>query len=152
MRKVFYLFSTMALLSLVACGQTEKKVSEKVKAAFSEKFPDAKKVKWDYEENEGWEAEFKLNGVEYSTTCDEDGEWLETEHEVDLSEIPPVVKATLDIEFKDYKVEESEISETASGKVYEFEIEKGKIEIEVVIDPEGKIVKQESFNEEEDDD
>jgi hypothetical protein len=152
MKKVSLILCTLALISLAACGQTEKNVPEKVKTAFVEKFPDIKKVKWNYEEDEGWEAEFKVNGIKYSATYNDNGDWLETEYEVDYNKIPPIVKTTLDIEYKEYKVKESEISETASGKVYEFELEKDKSLTEVVIDTDGNVVKKENPAEEEDDD
>jgi len=152
MKKVFYLLTVLTLISLLACGQTEKNVSEKVKAAFSEKFPDIKKVKWGIEEGEGWEAEFKLKGKKYSVTFNEEGQWQETEYVVNFNDVPPIVKTTLGIEFNDYKVKESEISETVSGKVYEFELEKDKSKMEVVIDSEGKLIKKEIPDENEEDD
>jgi hypothetical protein len=151
MKNLLLVISVLVTISFMACGQTNTNVPEKVKTTFSEKFPDTKKVKWDKEEGEGWEAEFKMNGTKYSATFNEDGEWLETEHEVDFNKVPPIVKATLEIEFTDYKVEKSEISETADGKVYEFDLEKNKSEVEVAIDLNGKIVKKEVPEEDEED-
>ena len=51
---------------------------------------------------------------------------------------------------REYGRSDTEIAETASGKVYEFELEKDKNKTEVMMDPDGKILKTESAAEEED--
>jgi len=138
-----------AIMSFTACAQ-KKTVPENVTKAFSQKFPNAKKVKWDKENKTEWEAEFKLNGEEYSANFTTDGDWKETEYEIKKSAIPVSVKQTLDKEFAGYKIEEAEISETATGKVYEFAMENDDTDMEVAISPDGKVVKKEVKNEEDD--
>lgn len=133
-----------------ACAQSTE-VPQAITEAFSKKFPEAKKVKWDKENAAEWEAEFKMNGTEYSANFTSAGEWTETEHEIKTSEIPAAVKATLDQDFKDYEIEEAEISVTKEGKVYEFELEKDETALEVAIDVNGKIVTKEVKEEEEED-
>ena len=113
-----------------------------MKKAFAQKFPTAKAVKWDKESDTEWEAEFKLNGVEYSANFTTDGILKETEHEIETSMIPMMVKQTLDKEFASYKIEEAFLSETQEGQFYEFDLKKGKDEMEVVISPDGKDVKK----------
>lgn len=134
-----------------SCAQTttEKDVPSKVKAAFAEKFPNVKKAKWDKESETEWEAEFKLNGKEYSANFTSDGTWKETEYEIKESEIPVKVKNILDNEFAGYEIDEVEISETTEGKIYKIELEKGETEMEVAIYANGEIVK-EGFNDDED--
>jgi len=141
MRNLFLMIAITSIFAFSACAQTKDGVPDKVSSAFSVKFPDAKKIKWDKENDNEWEAEFKMDGKEYSANFDMEGNWMETEYEIDKSEIPADVKATLDTQFADYKIKEAEISETANGKVYEFEVKKGKSEAEVVIDCDGKMVK-----------
>lgn len=119
--------------------------------AFSVKFPNAKNVKWDKENENEWEAEFKMAGVEYSANFTSDGTWKETEHEIKKSEVPANVMAVITTEYPGYKIEEMEISETSAGSVYEFEIEKGETEWEIAIDSSGKVTKKEEQKEEEDD-
>lgn len=137
-----------AVMSFTACAQ-KTSAPENVVKAFTQKFPDAKSVKWDKENETEWEAEFKLKGEEYSANFSTDGTWKETEHEIETSAIPANVKQTLDNEFAGYKIEEAEISETVEGTVYEFELEKDKTEMEVAISPDGKVVKKEVKAEEE---
>ena len=139
----------LTVFSFTADGD---KAPQKVKEAFAKKFPTAKKVKWDKESATEWEAEFKMNKVEYSANFTEDGTWKETEHEIDEKAIPKNVKTALMTAFPSYEIEEAEISETKDGMVYEFEIEKGESNVEVVINSKGKIVSQEAEKETETDD
>ena len=124
-------------------------VPTRVKEAFAKKFPQAKKVKWDKESDSEWEAEFKMDGVEYSANFLEDGTWKETEHEIKTGEIPDMVQAMLHTEFKGYEIEEAEISETSDGLTYEFEMEKGEKDLEVRIDARGKVIEKKSIDEKE---
>ncbi|MAZ28699.1 MAG: hypothetical protein CL868_16680 [Cytophagaceae bacterium] len=141
----------MALASQ-ACNATQgDKVPSNVKQAFAKKFPDAKKVKWDKENDTEWEAEFKMGKVEYSANFLMDGTWKETEHEIKKTEIPEAVLSTLKKEFPDFKIEEAEISETATGSHYELEIEKGENTLEVAIDGQGTLVSKETMDEDDED-
>jgi hypothetical protein len=138
MKQVIFLFGLMLLVLTQACAQ--KTAPKLVENAFSEKFPTAKNVKWDKENEKEWEAEFKMNGKEFSANFLTDGTWQETEHEISKNEIPVAVKKVLDTDFEGFKIEEAEISETTNGKVYEVLIEKGETTKEVVFSEEGKII------------
>ena len=115
---------------------------QKVKEAFAKKFPGVKKVKWDKENETEWEAEFKMKGTEYSANFLEDGTWKETEHEMSKMKIPSAIKNTLDAQFSGYEIEEAVITESREGWAYEFSIEKGDSEMQVVVDTDGKILKK----------
>ncbi len=142
-----------ASATAIACTtETEDKVPQVVKDAFAKKFPTAKKVDWEKENKNEWEAEFKLNKVKYSANFLEDGTWKETEYEIDKKEVPKNVILSLESSFPGYEIEEAEISETAEGMVYEFEIEKGKSEIEVTINSFGKVIKKHIDKDVEDED
>ena len=140
------LFSALIGLSIYSFS-LENDAPQKVKDAFTKKFPMVKKVKWDKESATEWEAEFKMKGMEYSANFLEDGTWKETEHEIKQNAIPATIKTVLDTQFSGYKIEESEISETKEGFLYEFELEKGEQMMEVAIDKNGKVVKKEMMNE-----
>lgn len=133
-----------------ACAQTI--APTEVTTAFSQKFPTAKKVRWDKEKETEWEAEFKVDGKEFSANFTSEGIWKETEHEISKAEIPEDVNMTLKSEFADYKIEEPEVSETAAGKVYEFIIEKKDSKLEVAIAPDGKVLKKEVKKDEDQED
>ncbi len=151
MKNVFMMIAVVALFSFSACGVGSKDVPAKVKSAFSEKFPNASKVKWDMEDAKEWEAEFKMDGKEYSANFNLDGLWLETEYEIEISQIPEAVKASLDSEFAGYKIKEPEVSETAEGILYEFQLKNGEEVLEVAIDAGGKVVSREAKGDEDKD-
>lgn len=149
MKNLFVLMGIIVIVCFTACGQTGKDLPSEVKTAFSRKFPDATGVKWDKESDTEWEAEFKLNGTEYTASFDPAGTWMETEYEITSVDIPTAVKSKLDNEFSDYKIEESVVSETPEGKVYEFELKAGKEEMDITIDMSGNVVKKERVEQEE---
>ena len=148
MKTSILIFSAVVLIGFTACGQSGKEVPQAVKTAFTQKFPDASQVKWDKENENEWEAEFKMNGMEYSANFDNAGTWTETEYEISLQEIPEAVKTSLENESAGAKIEESEVCETKEGKVYEFVIHKGENEIELQINDAGKVIKKEQSDEE----
>ena len=125
----------------------KKEVPKVVKNTFAKMFPEARSVAWNQENPSEWEAEFKMNGMEYSANFITDGTWKETEHEIDQNEVPQQVMAVLKKEYSDYKIKESEIAETAHGMVYEFEVKQAGKKIEVAIDNNGKILKREKAQE-----
>jgi uncharacterized membrane protein YkoI len=128
-----------------------EKVPQKVKDAFTQKFPDAKSVKWDKESQNEWEAAFKMKRMKYSANFTNDGMWKETEHEIEEAQVPSNIKKSLMEKFKGYTIEESEISETPQGMVYEFEIKKKETEMEVALDASGKVVSTEDHDKEDKD-
>lgn len=148
-KKIIIGLPLAALLGLALFAfASNRSVPLRVKAAFVKKFPQVKKVKWDKESDAEWEAEFKMNGMEYSANFLEDGTWKETEHEIEQKDIPDAVKATLDTELSGYEIEEAEISETVDGLTYEIEVEKGEQELEVSIDVHGKLTHKQVVDEE----
>ncbi len=129
-------------LSLASCASAQD-APQKVKDAFLKKFPTAKSVKWEKENDTEWEAEFKMDGMEYSSNFTQDGTWQETEHEIKMADVPQNVHNTLRNSYSDFKIKESEISETSAGMAYEFELKNGSKKMEVAINSEGNVVKKE---------
>ena len=140
--KTIRLFSAgLIFTSIMACAQ-KNDVPKVVTDAFTKKFTSAKSVKWDKESDNVWEAEFKMEGTEYSANFESNGTWKETEHEIEISEVTETVKSALTDAYPDYKIKEVEISETSAGMVYEFEIKKGDSAMEVTVDKDSKVTKK----------
>jgi hypothetical protein len=154
MKNLMLITVLLVAFSMQSCSQKSDSINvpEKVVSAFNVKFPDAKKVEWEMENDSEWEAEFKWNGKEYSANFSTDGEWHETEYEIKETEIPSNIRAILDQNFSDYEIEEPEVAETPSGKSYEMEIKVGEEEYEVAIDTKGNITKKKESEENDDDD
>lgn len=143
-------------MTFTACGQ-KTDVPAKVKKAFEQKVSNAKDVEWEYDsEDKLWEVEYEIGEDKFTSAFDENGKWVETEKEIKFAELPEAVKATLKADFADYEVEEVELVETPDGKFYEVEVELEKedkeLEFELLIAPDGKVIKKEEEKDDEDDD
>jgi hypothetical protein len=148
MKTTILSLAAILLFSFTACGQSGKDVPAPVKSAFSQKFSGAANVKWSQENDKEWEAEFKMDGKDYSANYDNAGGWMETEYKISTKEIPASVTASIGKEFAGYKTDESEVSETEKGKVYEFVLSKGKEKLEVTFSNDGKLLSKEPVKEE----
>jgi uncharacterized membrane protein YkoI len=142
MKNLSLLIGTVAIFSLNACGPTNKDVPTEVQSTFTQKFPEATKVKWDKENDTEWEAEFLLNGKEYSANFDNTGTWLETEYKVSLDELPASVIETLEDVYTGYDIQLFELSETADGTVYEFTLNSGEEKLSVTINENGNVLEE----------
>jgi len=134
-------------ISLVACAQNPPK---SVADNFNMKFQNATKVKWDQEETNEWEAEFKMNGEAMSASFDNAGNWLETEKELKKKELPAAVLNAFNSKYAGYKVDEASTIEKPDFKGYELGIEKGKEDLEILITADGTITSVKNVEEGED--
>ena len=140
MKNTIILMFVLSLLTLNTFSQ--KNVPEYVKKEFVKKYPTAQAVKWGSEEDNEWEAEFKINGQEMSASFDNKGTWLETEAEISEKDLPAIVSNTLTTEFNGYKSSEITTIENPQMKGFELRLKKGETSLEVVIDNSGKVVKK----------
>ncbi len=141
MKKLIFAIAVFAFTFSNVYAKSEKTVPEKVKSAFNDKFSNPTDVKWDMENKKEWEAEFKLNGKEYSANFDLDGVWLETEYKVTEAQIPATIKSSLMKIYSGCSIQDVEVSETPKAKVYEIMILNGNKKMEVSFDESGKEIK-----------
>lgn len=142
MKKVKLGLIVFSTVLVGACCQ-KTNAPDVVKTAFAEKFSNAQNVKWDKENETEWEAEFKMENVEYSANFSKTGEWMETEYEVEKSALPPAILSLLENEYKEYEIKNIEYSEKPEGAFYELELEKGEETIDLVFDNTGNFIKRE---------
>lgn len=135
-----------------SCAQNKHTPPASVQTAFKVKFPAVQKAKWELEHEGEWEAEFKSGGHEMSVNFNADGTWLETETEIKVSSLPQVIKDALAAQFAGYKTEEANLVETpGQPTAYEVELEKDEATIEALFAADGKLLKQQTENEHDDD-
>jgi tRNA U38,U39,U40 pseudouridine synthase TruA len=133
----------IAVSTSVAQKVSSDKVPASVMNAFKAKFPSATNVKWEMEKSKEYEAEFKLSGAEYSANFNQEGKWLETEIEIEESQLPMAVSQAISKDFAGFKVDEAEKTETSDNKTfYEVDVTKNKEKYEVQISPSGEILKK----------
>ena len=104
------------------------------------------------DENE-WEAEFKMDGKEMSANFKADGTWAETETEIKTADLPQAVKDAIAAQFAGYEMEEASMVETPEmAAAYEVELEKGETTIEAMFSADGTVLKQKTETEDDDKD
>jgi len=137
---------SVALSLFIVCAFAEEKnvtIPEGVKKVFTAQYPNATKVEWSLEKAGEYEAEFKINKAEMSVVYDAVGNLLETETEIEESELPQAIKAKLAKDFEGYKIDEIEKSDAKGVTTFEMEAKKEKKEFGLVFDNNGKLLKQE---------
>jgi len=133
-------------ISFISCAQ---QTPQKVTDVFKAKYPTATHTKWENEKENTWEVEYKMNNIEHSSNFNNEGEWLETETEIKISELPAVIKNAIKAKYPTAEIEEAEKVETPKYKGYEVEIENGETEMEIVLDEKGNILEVKTEKEEE---
>lgn len=130
----------------------EADVPKGVVSGFHSSFKDAKAKEWE-KEGDKYEAEFDWNKVETSACFSADGKLLETEHEIKISELPKAISDYVTKNYAGYKISEaSKIEDAATKKIsYEAEIQKGKEEMDLLFDADGKFLSKEAHHEEDHD-
>lgn len=129
-----------SLISGCALAQSkqDKEIPASVKSAFQKAHPEAKAVKWE-KEGEHFEAEFKQGKLEQSVVLDAQGNILETETEIAVSELPKKASDYVAEHYKGQSIKEAAKMTDAKGVVtYEAEI-KGK---DLIFDAAGTFLKE----------
>jgi hypothetical protein len=151
-RFVFFpcVFALSLILAVPVMAQ-KKEIPDAAKKAFAMKFPAATGIKWGSESKTEFEAEFKLNGKEMSANFDPQGKWLETESELSPKELPAAVATAVKTSNPGCAVKEAAKVETPAGTTFEVVIKMGKDGYELVLSPDGKLVKKVDLKEEKED-
>ena len=139
MKKLAFVLVAAMITSLTYAQKIqEKDVPASVKTAFQKNFPQAKVENWE-KEGVNFEAEFELNKTEQSVLFDAQGNLLETEVEIKLTQLPKGVLEYVKANYKGQKVKEAAKITDAKGTVtYEAEI-KG---MDILFDSNGKFIKE----------
>lgn len=117
-------------------------VPDFIKKSFQEKFPSAKKVRWEMEERKDYEASFLLNGKEVSVTYSPEGQLKETEEEIATSELPKAVIDALNKKHPNIKIHEAaKIERSDNTIVYETEVRINRKKTDLLFDQNGNETK-----------
>jgi hypothetical protein len=128
-------------ISSASCAQSKenKEVPKVVSEAFAKEYPNTK-VEWDIEDD-GFEAEFKLNGKDASADYDKNGNKLAIEIEVNESELPTSVLTYIKTNYPNQKIKESaKITDSKNVVTYEAEIKIDGKKSDLIFDTNGKLI------------
>ena len=141
MKKIILTF--LAFVCAFATGFTQCKTPGTVTAAFNQKFPNAKSVKWDKENAHEYEASFELESAKYSANFSDNGDWLETESPISFDQLPEKVQKAFNASHKSTVIKAVSKIETAKGITkYELEIKEGKKTVELFYLADGASTKE----------
>ncbi|MGX7666013.1 PepSY-like domain-containing protein [Flavobacterium pedocola] len=155
--KTKLILAVLALIISASSAFAQKIANDEVPAevlkSFKLKFPSSTAKSWEMEGDAEYETDFDLKGKKHSATFDKSGKWLETETEIKISELPKAVSAAVTKDFAGFKIVEAEKAETSDhGTVYEVKVKKDKDVYDVRLSSDGKILKKETENNEEEND
>lgn len=140
MKKISFIL--IVLISTISCF-AQSKTPSAATTAFSQKFPNATKVKWGKENPHNFEAEFEMKGAKYSANFSDNGDWLETESPFTFNQLPEKVQTAFNTVHKGLKPKIVSIIETSKqGTIYEIEIAKGLKTVELFYKADGTDTKE----------
>ena len=132
----------MVCLAAISLSCFAIDVPKVVTDAFAKKFSGATNIKWGKENAKEYEAEFKMNGKAMSANFSAEGNWIETEAAINVSELPAVVVSSISAKYPGYNISGVFKIEKADGNTtYEAEIKKGSKKAEVILTSDGMIIK-----------
>ena len=132
--------------SIMGCAQ-KGNVSKNAEQAFNQRFPNADKVSWEKENAGEWEVEFELEGKEFSANFNVNGDWLETESEIENSKVPAKVSKLMIEKYSEAKIKEIYKVERKDGVFYEYEFKLNGETQEVLLDSSANLVKKQNSEE-----
>jgi hypothetical protein len=146
MKKLILVASSLSLINVAkAQDLKENQVPDLVKQSFSKVYPNIKVDTWE-KEAVNYEAEFHLNNVESSALFSEQGNFIELEQEIVLTDLPKAAIDYCHLNYKDYKLNEAAvITDVYKKATYEVELKKGKEKFDLLFDEQGNFIKKEEL-------
>ena len=141
MKKLSILLFTV--FAFVACDLDDHNVAlnRTVENFIEERYEGAKILQAESEGLGTIEVEFVHDGKKKEAYFNKrTDEWLYTKWDVTIGEVPDIVKETLQNSYPDYVIEDINYVERPNANYYEFELEKGIIEITRYITPDGELL------------
>ena len=136
----YFLVAVLLFSFTVFAQKTE--VPKVVKNSFTKLYPKVTDVKWDKEGKE-FEASFKVDKKDKSVLFDGEGNALETESAIELSQLPSGIDKYVTENYKGYKISgAAKIVNSKGETTYEAEVTKGKEKKDLIFDANGKLEKK----------
>lgn len=140
--------SALTALLLAACGKqdpstTAQAVPDVVVRSFQAAYPEVEGATWKHDE-EGFEAEWKVDGMERAVVYDDKGTVLITEEQVTEAQMPGSIQPFLAEKHPGLAIVKVG-KETKSGTTtYEVELDNGGQELELIFDLDGNYLGSEA--------
>lgn len=141
------IMAAFSALMMVSCDKYEDGRPQKsVINEFKRMYPDAFDVEWEWQ-GTNWEVSFETgkrpNGIEHEAWYDTDGNWIRTETDLLLANVPQNIKDYLaaDPTYGNAYNTDHDVDyiQTPDGEYYRFELLVGGVQVRVDVTPDGKV-------------
>ncbi|MDF9801391.1 putative membrane protein YkoI [Catalinimonas alkaloidigena] len=126
--------------ALMSCAQdiNLNDIPSVVLNTFKTNFPDARDVEWE-KHGDDYEVEFDHNQIDHNAYIDAMGELILYKYDIRPSELPEAVKNTIQVDFKDYQIDDAELVEKGGEKLYDVELDSNLADRQVVLTQDGQV-------------
>lgn len=133
-------FTIVVSICILACERA--KVPQKIQESFTAKVPVAADIVWTIE-GDIYQVDYMLSSKHTTAYYDEQGQWLETETELAVDELPHNVLQTLQTKMGEYTILDIELVETREGELlYEVDLQKDNKTYDILFNKDGKILRK----------
>lgn len=140
-KSIFMVLALVAVGTLNAGRVKEGDLPKAVLDSFKSRFPEARHVRWEKEDDASYEATFSHKSKQHSANFSDKGTWLETEEEIKLSALPDGVRNLVSQKYSGYRIKETASLQSAQyGDCYELEIKKGSERLTILVDKKGVLL------------
>ena len=143
MKKIFFSIVVACAGLMLSANAQVRKIPAEVTNAFSEKYNDAKNVEWK-DKLSAFAAIFDMDGDKYEARFNKKGEWLSTEKDLNIDELPSVVKEGFDkSKYTDWEAKAVyEVDLPDDKKEYKVHVAKSSVQKKILLfDVDGKLLK-----------
>lgn len=143
MKKIFLLALILSAGLTYTVNAQIRKLPAEVTNGFSEKYPDAKNVEWK-DKLSNFSAGFEWKDEKYEAHFNKKGEWLSTDKEIDISDLPAKVKDGFDkSKYSDWETKNVYRIDMPDDKInYRVHVAKSSIQKKILLfNEDGKLLK-----------
>ena len=134
--------SSLIAIFLILFSCDTAKVPREIQLKFLELEPTAHNITWIIDNNI-YQVDCIINKKHSTSYFDKNGNWLETESEIDTEELPEAILKTLQTKLSEYSIIDIEIVKTKDSQVlYEVDLKKGNKIYDILFDETGKILRK----------
>lgn len=143
MKKFFPILMMIVCATFVACDDDDDNgvaINSTVRSYIETKYPGADIRKAEYDKNGLLEVDFIHESIDKEAYFTTDNEWKYTEWDLNVADLPQVVKDAVTTAYPDFRIDDVDFVENPKGSFYEIEIEKGGAEQWIFATPEGELL------------
>ncbi|MBR5476238.1 MAG: PepSY-like domain-containing protein [Bacteroidaceae bacterium] len=139
MKRFIIPLALMAILAFVACDNSGN-IRETLRSKVESQYPGAVIMENDRDFNGMYEVEIYHNSQKKDVYYNYRLNWVYTKWDIPLSELPSAVAQNVTTSYPNYYINDASFVEAPGSTYYEVEIEKGNIEKELRVSPNGQIL------------